>query len=136
MIDPIEENYPTMPLSVAAPTFVTPEILCNDQYAQEYVAHTALIREMLDQASLSTNPTLLERSSNKLFQSLGDLLRGASSCQLTREPIPVWKIAKVVRTNPTAELVRKTISLMRHDEDTQISMPCAPMPILTWMMHH
>ena len=131
VIDPIKENYPacTMPLSATAPTFVTPEILCNTQYAQDHVAHTALIREMLDQASLSTNPALLERSSNKLFQSLGGLLRGASRCQLTREPTPVWKIAKVVRTNPTAELVRKTISLMRHDEDTQISMPCAPMPI-------
>ena len=38
-------------------------------------------------------------------------------------------LVKVVRTNPTAELVKKTISLMRHDEETQINVPCAPMPI-------
>ena len=64
VIDPIKENYPacTMPLSATAPTFVTPEILCNTQYAQDYMAHTALIREMLGQASLSTNPALLEHT--------------------------------------------------------------------------
>ena len=71
VIDPIKENYPacTMPLSATTPTHVTPETLCNTQYAQEYVEHVALIRELLDQASLSTNPDLLERSSNQLLRS-------------------------------------------------------------------
>ena len=90
VIDPIKErNYPacTMPLSATAPLHVTPEILCNQQYAQEYVEHVALIRELLDQASLSANPDLLKRSSNRLLRSLGGLLRGASDCELTREPI-------------------------------------------------
>ena len=50
-----------MPLLATSPTYVTPEILRNTQYAQEYVAHVALIRELLDQASLSTNPDLLKR---------------------------------------------------------------------------
>ena len=36
---------------------------------------------------------------------------------------------KVVRTKPTAELVRKTVSLMSHGEGAHINMPCAPMPI-------
>ena len=83
VIDPIKENYPacTMPLSATTPIHVTPEILCNTQYAQEYVEHVALIRELLDQASLSTNPDLLERSSNQLLRSLGGLLRGASDCE-------------------------------------------------------
>ena len=58
VIDPIKDNYPacTMPLSVTTPLHVTPEILCNQKYAQECVEHVALIRELLDQASLSSNP--------------------------------------------------------------------------------
>ena len=45
VVDPIKENYPacTMPLAATSPAVVTPEILCNIQYAQEYVAHVALI---------------------------------------------------------------------------------------------
>ena len=98
VIDPIKENYPacTMPLSATSPTYVTPEILRKTQYAQEYVAHVALIRELLDQASLSTNHNLLERSSNQLLRSLGGLLKGASDCELIREPIPVWNLVRVV----------------------------------------
>ena len=40
VIDPIKENYPacTMPLSSTSPTHVTPEIMRNAQYAQEYFA--------------------------------------------------------------------------------------------------
>ena len=114
VIDPIKENYParTMPLSATTPLHVTPEILCNTQYAQEYVEHVALIRELLDQASLSTNPDLLQRSSNRLLRSLGGLLRGASDCESTREPIPVWSLVKVVRSKPDAELVRQTTTFM------------------------
>ena len=41
-IDPIKG---TMPLSATTPLHVTPEILCNTQYAQEYMEHVALIRE-------------------------------------------------------------------------------------------
>ena len=131
VIDPIKENYPacTMPLSATSPMHVTPEILCNTQYAQEYVEHVALVRELLDQASLSTNPDLLKRSSNKLLQSLGGLLRGASDCELTLEPIPVWNLVKVVRNKPDAELVRQTTTLMGSDEDISINMPSAPMPM-------
>ena len=43
-----------MPLSATIPLHVTPEILRNQKYAQEYVEHVALIRELLDQASLSS----------------------------------------------------------------------------------
>ena len=114
MIDPIKENYParTMPLSCTSPVHVTPEITRNAQYAQEYIAHVALIRELLDQASLSTNSNLLVRSNNKLLRSLGGLLKGASNCESTREPIPVWNLVRVVRTNPDADLVRQTTALM------------------------
>ena len=141
VVDPIKENYPacTMPLAATSPAVVTPEILCNIQYAQEYVAHVALIREMLGQACLPTNTAVLERCKNKLFQGLCGLLKGASNCQLTREPIPAWNIVKVVRTKPTAELVNKTVSLMSHEEGAHINMPCAPMPIPdmddTFLMH-
>ena len=71
MIDPIKENFPacTMPLSSASPTYITPEILRNQQYAKEYLEHVALVRELLDQSSLSTNPVLLSLSNNRLFQS-------------------------------------------------------------------
>ena len=75
------------------------------------------------------NTAVLERCNNKLFQGLCGLLKGASNCQLTREPIPAWNIVKVVRAKPTAELVSKTISLMSHEEGAHINMPCAPMPI-------
>ena len=131
VVDPIKENYPacTMPLAAISPAVVTPEILCNVPYVQDYVVHVALIREMLGQASLPTNMAVLERCKNKLFQSLCGLLKGASNCQLTREPIPAWNIVKVVRTKPTAELVRKTVSLMSHEEGAHTNMPCAPMPI-------
>ena len=63
--------------------------LCNTQYAQEFVEHVALNRELLDQASLSTNSELLMRSNNQLLRSLGGLVRCASDCELTEEPIPV-----------------------------------------------
>ena len=75
------------------------------------------------------NTAVLERCKNKLFQDLCGLLKGASNCQLPREPIPAWNIVKVVRTKPTAELVHKTVSLMSHGEGAHINMPCAPMPI-------
>ena len=131
VINLMKENYPacTMPLSSTSPVHVTPEIMRNAQYAQEYIAHVALIRELLDQASLSTNANLLERSNNKLLRSLGGLLKGASKCELTREPIPVWNLVRVVRTNPDAELVRQTTALVGSAEDISINMPSAPMPL-------
>ena len=80
------------------------------KYAQEYVEHVALIRELLDQA-LSTNHALLMRSSNQLLRSLGGLLKGESDCKLTREPIPVWNLAKIVRMNSDADRVRQDYSV-------------------------
>ena len=131
VIDPIKENYPacTMPLSSISPIHVTPEIMRNQQYAQEYIAPVALVCELLDQASLSTNSTLLTLSNNRLYQSLGGLLKGASSCDLTREPIPVWNLVRVLRAMPDAELVRQTITLMDGNGGDSINMPCAPMPL-------
>ena len=131
VIDPIKDNYPacTMPLSATTPLHVTPEILCNQKYAQEYVERVALIRELLDQASLSTNHALLMRSSNQLLRSLGGLLKGASDCKLTREPIPVWNIVKIVRTNPDADRVRKTTAFLCSDGSVSINLPSAPMPM-------
>ena len=131
VIDPIQECYPacTMPLASTTPAVVVPEILCNTQYVHDYVKHVALIREMLGQASLSVNPVVLERCPNQLLNSIAGLLKGMSNCQHTREPIPAWNTVRVVRTNPTANLVRSTTSLMIHDEAAQLNMPCAPMPI-------
>ena len=50
MVDPIKDSYPacTMPLASTAPVHVTPEIMRNMQYAEEYIAHVALVRELLD----------------------------------------------------------------------------------------
>ena len=126
VIDPIKDNYPacTMPLSSTSPVHVTPEIMRNAQYAQEYIAHVALVRELLDQASLSTNSNLY-----KLLRSLGGLLKGASDCELTREPILVWNMVRVVRTKPDAELVRQTTALTGSAENISINMPSAPMPL-------
>ena len=133
VIDPIKDNYPacTMPLSATAPL--------HEKYAQEYVEHVALIRELLDQASLSTNSALLMRSSNQLLRSLGGLLKGASDCELTREPIPTWNLVKIVRTNPDADMVRQTTALLDSDENISINLPSAPMPMpegdATRLMH-
>ena len=91
--------------------------------------HVALIRELLDQASLSTSCTLLMRSSNRLLRSLGGLSNGASDCELTREPLPTWNLVKAVRSKPDAEMVRQTIALLGGDENISINLPSAPMPM-------
>ena len=96
---------------------------------RDYVKHIGLVRDMLGQASLSENPAVLTRCTNKLLKSLAGLLGGESNCPFTREPIPAWSTVKVVRTKPTAELVTKTTSLMVHDKDARLNMPSAPMPI-------
>ena len=72
---------------------------------------------------------MLAKCASKLLKSLAGLLNGQSTCPLTREPIPAWSTVKVVRTNPTAELVAKTTSLMIHDEESRLNMPSASMPI-------
>ena len=97
VMDPVKGNFPacTMPLSCTTPTHVTQAILHNRAYAKEYLAHAALIRELLDQSSLTTNSQLLSASSNRLFQSLSGLLTNSSDITLTGEPIPVWNLARV-----------------------------------------
>ena len=111
-----------------APINVTPEIMRNTQYAEEYIAHVALVRELLDQASLSTHANLLVRSNNQLLQSLGGLLKGASNCELTTEPIPVRSMVRVVWTKPDAELVRQTTALMGSADNISINMPSVFLP--------
>ena len=118
-----------MPLSGTSPTYITPEIMRNQQYARECIEHVALIRELLDQSSLSTNSTLLSMSKNILFHTLGGLLNRASNCILTGEPIPVWSLARVLRTQANAELVRQTNMLMDGKSGISIHMPSAPMPV-------
>ena len=79
--------------------------------------------------SLSTNSNLLMRSNNQLLSSLGGLLKGASNCELTREPIPVWNVVRVIRTKPDAELVRQTTASMGSADNISVNMPSAPMPL-------
>ena len=124
VIDPIKDNYPacTMPLASTAPVHVTPEIMRNTQYAEEYIAHVALVRELLDQASLSTNSSLLMRSNNQLLRSLGGLLKGASTCERVEH-------GQDGSTKPDAELVRQTTALMGSADNISINMPGAPMPL-------
>ena len=64
-----------------------------------------------------------------MFKSLAGLVSSESNCPLTREPIPAWNAVKVVRANPTAELVAKTISLVSDNEGSHLNVPSAPMPI-------
>ena len=99
VIDPIKENYPacTMPLSATTPLHVTPEILRNTRYAQDYVDHVALIRELLDQASLSTNAALLLRSSNQLLRSLGVNQDGTTAKAASLAVPPLWWNSSVQR---------------------------------------
>ena len=81
---------------------ITPAILHNRVYVAEYLAHMVLLCELLDQWSLSTQPKLLSASNNRLFQSLSGLLTNSSDLTLTREPIPVWNLARVIRLCDTA----------------------------------
>ena len=69
------------------------------------------------------------RSSNQLLRSLGGLLKGESDCQLTREPIPVWNLVKIVRMNSDADRVRRTIAFVCSDGNISINLPSAPMPM-------
>ena len=130
VLDPIQLHYPacTMPLAATTPAVITAGILCNPQYVTDYMKHVGLVRELLNQASLSVNPAVLAKCSDQILKSLAGLLTNESSCPLTREPIPAWNIVKVVRANPTAELVANTISLVSHD-DSHLNVPSAPMPI-------
>ena len=107
-------------LAATAPLVITAASLCTPQYVCDYVKHVGLIREMLGQASLSENPAVLAKCNSKLLKSIAGLLRGDSNCPLTREPIPAWSAAKVVRTKTTAELVAKTTSLMIHDANARL----------------
>ena len=108
-------------------------------YVTDYLRHVGLVRELLNQASLSENPAVLAKCSNMTLKSMAGLLTNESSCPLTREPIPSWNTVKVVRANPTAELVAKTIHIVSHDSESHLNMPSAPMPIpdtdLTSAMH-
>ena len=106
--------------------YITPEITRNQQYAKEYLEHVALIRELLDQSSLSTNYVLLSLSNNRLFQSLSGLLTRTSDCTLTREPIPVWNLVRVLRMSASADLLRQTTMLMDGKDEISINTPCAP----------
>ena len=135
MIDPIQLLYPacTMPLAATTPAVVTAGILCNPQYVTDYMKHVGLVRELLNQASLSANPAVLAKCSNKMLKSLAGLLTNESSCPLTREPIPAWNTVKVVRANPTAELVAKTISLVSYDENSHLNVPSAPTSRPSWL---
>ena len=72
---------------------------------------------------------LLMRSSNQLLRSLGGLLKGASDCKLTREPIPAWNPVKIVRTNCDADRVRQAIAFLCSDGNISINLPSAPMPM-------
>ena len=71
---------------------------------------------------------LLTLSSNRLLQSLSGVLTGASNCTLTREPIPVWNLVRVLQMGANADLVRQTTMLMVGQNEISINMPCAPMP--------
>ena len=75
------------------------------------------------------NSVRIERSGNRLYRSLRKLLKGASSCDLAREPIPVWNLVRVLRTKPDAELVRQTTALKNGTNEISINMPSAPMPM-------
>ena len=67
----IKENFfaCTMCLSCPSPLTITPEILRNRGHAAEYLAHVALIRELVDQSSMSTNSQLLSGSTKRLFKT-------------------------------------------------------------------
>ena len=118
-----------MPLSCTTPACITPAVLRNRVYAAGYLAHVALIRELLDQSPLSTNPQLLSASSNRFFQSLSGLFTNTSDIALTREPIPIWNQARVIRLCDSAEAAWQMSRAMDSKDDVSINMPCAPMPV-------
>ena len=119
-----------MPLSCATPLTITPAIMHNQEYATEYLAHVSLIRELLEQSSLTPNPALLASSGNRLLQSLSGLLTHSSNFPLTREPILIWNLARVIRLCDRADAVyhqtRYFRALRRHLHQYAL---LAPMPV-------
>ena len=56
-----------------------------------------------------------------------------------KEPLPAWDLVKIVRNQPDADMVRKTVALLGSDENISINLPSAPMPMpeeeATRLMH-
>ena len=118
VIDPIKENFLscTMPLScTTTPLTIAPAIMHNQKYATEYLAHASLIRELLEQSSLTTNPKLLASSGNRFLQSLSGLLTHSSNLPLTREPIPVWNLAQIRLCDRADAVYHQTLWQSRRD---------------------
>ena len=67
----------------------------------------------------------------QLMHSLSGLLTHTSDITLTRDPIRVWNLVRVVRLCDRAESVRQMTKLMDGKDDIHIHMPCAPMPVCT-----
>ena len=57
------------------------------------------------------------------------MLTGSSDCTLTREPIPVWNLVRVLRVSASADLMRQTTVLMDGEDEISNNMPCASMPV-------
>ena len=63
VLDPVQLLYPacTMPLAATTPAVITAGILSNPQYVTDYMKHVGLVRELLNHATLPTNPAVLAK---------------------------------------------------------------------------
>ena len=70
VIDPIKDNFPscTMPLSCTTPLTGTPAIMRNQDHARDCLSHVSLVRELLEQSTVYTDPVLLSSGANRLLQ--------------------------------------------------------------------
>ena len=114
VIDPIKDNFPscTVPLSCVTPLTVSPTITRNPDHAREYLSRVSLLREVLEQSPVQTDPV----------QSLSGLLTHSSKLPLIMEPIPAWSIARVIGLCDRADAVFQQTRALEVSADTPISM--------------
>ena len=108
VIDPIRDNLSscTMPLSCTTPMTVTSAIMHNQECARDYLEHGSMVRDLLEQSSITPSYAVLSATNNRLHQSLSGPLTGSSTLAITREPIRVWDLACESRLCSDSESVR------------------------------
>ena len=111
VVGAIRDSFPacTMPLACTSPVRASPSITRNPEYALDYVRHAALVRELLDMASLPTNAQSL--SMHRLLQSLGGLLSHSANLIASQEPISLWSITgQISQRDGAIAVYQKTTS--------------------------
>ena len=92
VVDPIKDIFPScsMPRSCTVLQFVSPIILENGDYAQNYIEHVARIRELLDLPTFVPTRDGLRNDNHPLFRELGCYVKPSE------KTVPPWSVIKHV----------------------------------------